>query len=133
MRPGVYAAEVRPRLGRTGPDDPGGIAPVRTAEFTINGPYSGGWVLADGTVRPPQSWVDEAGKNCLVHWGDTAWAVDGDELGPLQALWARGLYTPAPPAPPRPPRPHLDVDGHGDLDWQDPIREMTAAGVPSAV
>ncbi len=33
VRPGVYRADVRPRLGKVGPDDPGGFGEVRSAEF----------------------------------------------------------------------------------------------------
>lgn len=125
IRPGVYQAEVRPRLGRTGPDDPGGIAPARTAEFAINGPYAAGWVLADGTVRPPETVLDEEGVTRLVPWSVTRWATAGDPLGLLQALWARGLYTIPPPPDTPPARPRLHTDEHGDVLWQDPIPAMS--------
>ena len=112
VRPGVYRAEVRPRLGRTGPEDTGGIAPVRSAEFAINGPYAAGWVLADGAVLPPQTAVDEEGVTRLVRWEDTNWAGDGAQLGPLQALWARGLYPPPPTTEAGPPQAVDGADRH---------------------
>lgn len=121
VKPGVYRADVRPRLGRTGPDDPGGIAPVRSAEFAINGPYSAGWVLADGSVRPPETTVDEEGVTHLVPWLTTRWATSGDQIGPLQALWTRGLYTEPPTPPPAEPRPTIETDEHGDILADDPI------------
>lgn len=121
VRPGVYRAEIRPRLGRSGPDDAGGIAPVRTAEFAINGPYAAGWVLADGIVRPPESYVDDDGINRLLTWETTRWAAAGEELSALQALWAGALYTPPPTPQPPEPRPAIQTDEHGDVLWQDPI------------
>lgn len=121
VRPGVYTAEVRPRLGRTGPDDPGGIAPARSAEFAINGPYAAGWVLDDGTVRPPEVMVDETGATHLVPWLATRWATAGDRLGELQALWTRGLYTEPPTPAPDPPRPRIETDEHGDVLEEDPL------------
>lgn len=127
VRPGVYRADVRPRLGKVGPDDAGGFGEVRSAEFTINGPYAAGWVLADGLVRPPETWVDDDGTNHLLPWHETRWAARGEPLGPLQALWAGGLYTPPPTEPVRPPRPVLDLDEHGDFPEADPWRTM--AGV----
>jgi hypothetical protein len=97
VRPGVYSAQVRPRLGRASPDDPTGVGSSVTAEFTINGPYAGGWVLTDGTVRPPEARVGDDGVTVLVPWRETRWAAAGDVLGPLQALWAGGLWQPAGP------------------------------------
>lgn len=120
VRPGVYKAEVRPRLGRQGPDDPVGLGEVKSAEFTINGPYAGGWILEDGTVRSPETWVDDEGLNHLVPWHETRWARAGERLGQLQSLWARGLYTPPPAPPRRPPREHIDTDEHGDILGTDP-------------
>jgi hypothetical protein len=125
VRPGVYRADVRPRLGKVGPDDPGGYGEVKSAEFTINGPYAAGWVLAGGAVRPPETWVDDDGINHLYPWHETRWAAAGDQLGPLQALWAGGLYTPPPTEPERPPREPLDLDEHGDFPEADPWRTMT--------
>lgn len=127
VRPGVYRADVRPRLGKIGPDDAGGFGEIRSAEFAINGPYAAGWVLDDGLVRPPETWVDDDGANHLIPWHETRWAAHGDQLGPLQALWAGGLYTPPPTPPERPPRPLLDTDEHGDFPEADPWRTM--AGV----
>lgn len=115
VRPGVYKADIRPRLGRTGPDDPAGISAPRSAEFTINGPYSAGWVLADGSVRSPETTVDDDGCNRLTPWSETRWAGAGDQLGALQALWTTGLYTPPPTPPPPEPREHLAVDEYGDV------------------
>jgi hypothetical protein len=120
VRPGVYRADVRPRLGRTGPDDPAGIGPVRTAEFTINGPYAAGWVLEDGIVRPPETVLGDDGINRLVPWAETRWAIGGDVLGPLQALWAAGLYRPPPTPATRPPRVVVEADEHGDILEADP-------------
>jgi|SRR5579863_1133423 len=124
VRPGVYRADVRTGLGRTGPEDPRGIAPVRSAEFAINGPYAAGWVLADGTVRPPETLIDQDGVNRLVTWEKTGWAGDGDQLGLLQALWADGLYTPPPTPPAGPPRMVVEVDQHGDIREADPLITM---------
>lgn len=124
VRPGVYRADIRPRLGKVGPDDPGGFGEVRSAEFTINGPYAAGWVLDSGTVRPPETWVDDDGTNHLIPWHETRHAAAGDRLGPLQALWAHGLYTPPPTPPERPPRELLDLDEHGDFPEADPWRTM---------
>ncbi len=121
VKPGVYRAEIRPRLGRTGPEDPGGIAPVRTAEFTINGPYAAGWVLADGVVRPPEAVVDDQGVNRILPWVETRWHTTGDVLGQLQALWAVGLYTPPPTPVAGPPRERIETDRHGDILEQDPL------------
>lgn len=121
VKPGVYRAEVRPRLGRTGPDDPGGFAPVRTAEFAINGPYAAGWVLQDGTVRPPETRVDDEGVTHLVPWPETRWATAGDQLSLLQALWTRGLYTGPPTPEPAEPRPKIETDQYGDVLEQDPL------------
>lgn len=111
IRPGVYVGEVRPRLARASPDDPTGVGQATTAEFTINGPYSGGWVLADGSVRSPVARIRSDGTNELLPWQETPWARAGDVLGPLQALWTDGL-TPkrVPDDPPvsddrRPPGP----------------------------
>ena len=122
VRPGVYRADVRPRLGKTGPDDPGGFGEVKSAEFTINGPYAAGWVLETGEVRPPETWVDDDGLNHLRPWHETRWAAGGQLLGPLQALWATGLYTPPPIPPPRPARPRPDLDECGDFPEADPWR-----------
>ena len=127
VRPGVYRADVRPRLGKIGPDDPGGFGEVKSAEFTINGPYAAGWVLDHGAVRPPETWVDDDGLNHLLPWHETRWARAGDRLGQLQALWAGGLYTPPPTEPDRPARPPLDTDEHGDFPEADPWLSM--AGV----
>lgn len=124
VRPGVYKADIRPRLGRTGPDDAGGFAPVRSAEFAINGPYAAGWVLESGAVRPPETWVDDAGVNHLLPWPETRWAAAGDRLGLLQALWVRGLYTDPPTQPDRPPREPVPVDEHGDILEEDQIPEL---------
>lgn len=126
VRPGVYRADVRTGLGKVGPDDPGGFGEVRSAEFTINGPYAAGWVLDSGTVRPPETWVDDDGVNHLIPWHETRWAAHGDRLGPLQALWAHGLYPEPPTQPERPPRPRLDLDEHGDFPENDPW--LTMAG-----
>lgn len=115
VRPGVYKADIRPRLGRTGPDDPAGISAPRSAEFTINGPYSAGWVLADGSVRSPEVSVQPDGSNRLTPWSETRWAAAGDRLGALQALWAGGLYTPPPTPEPPAPREQLEVDEYGDV------------------
>jgi hypothetical protein len=112
VRPGVYRAEVRPRLGRTGPDDPGGFAPVRSAEFAINGPYAAGWVLVDGAVRPPETALDGDGSTRLLRWEETSSAMQGAELGPLQALWARGLYAPPPTTEAGPPHAVYGADRH---------------------
>lgn len=100
VRPGVYVGEVRPRLARALPDDPTGIGAAVSAEFTINGPYASGWVLADGVVRAPEASVTPDGRNRLVPWPHTRYAASGDRLGPLQALWADGLGPP--PALPLP-------------------------------
>lgn len=124
VRKGVYKADIRPRLGKAGPDDPGGFGQVTSAEFTINGPYTSGWVLRDGTVRPPETWVDDDGINHLVHWDRTRWAAGGDRLGPLQALWAHSLYTPEPEPEPRPARPVIETDEYGDILEGDPIPAM---------
>jgi hypothetical protein len=126
VRPGVYRADVRTGLGKVGPDDPGGFGEVRSAEFTINGPYAAGWVLESGSVRPPETWVDDDGCNHLIPWHETRWAAAGDRLGPLQALWAGGLYTPPLTEPERPPRERLDLDEHGDFPEADPW--LTMAG-----
>lgn len=96
VRPGVYSARLRPRLGRASPDDPTGVGAEVNAEFTINGPYAGGWVLVDGTVRPPEVRIRADGTNELVPWRETARARSGDVLGPLQAVWADGLWRGAP-------------------------------------
>jgi len=125
VRPGVYTADVRPRLGRTGPDDPGGFAPVRSAEFAINGPYSAGWVLEDGTVCPPETVIGEDGVTRLVPWSETRRAVEGAQLGILQALWARGLYQPAPTPQPPAPRERIETDGHGDVLEEDPLFRLS--------
>ena len=95
VRPGVYSAQVRPRLGRASPDDPTGVGSTVTAEFTINGPYAGGWVLTDGRVKPPEARIDDDGRTVLLPWSQTRWAAAGDRLGPLQALWTEGLTPPA--------------------------------------
>ena len=124
VRPRVYRADVRPRLGKAGPDDPSGLGEVKSAEFTINGPYAAGWVLESGDVRPPETWVDDDGVNHLVPWHETRWARDGEQLGQLQALWATGLYTPPPTGLDPPARPPLDTDEHGDFPEADPWRTM---------
>jgi hypothetical protein len=97
VTPGVYAAEVRTGATRASPEDAGGLGAPVTAKYTINGPYAAGWVLHDGTVRPPETVVDENGATVLLAWERTRWAARGDVLGPLQALWAAGLWRPAAP------------------------------------
>jgi hypothetical protein len=94
IRPGVYVGEVRPRLARVSPDDPTGVGQATSAEFTINGPYSSGWVLADGSVRSPEARIGPDGSNELLPWPETRWARAGALLGPLQALWTDGLAPP---------------------------------------
>lgn len=108
VRPGVYVGEVRPRLARAVPDDPTGIGAAVTAEFTINGPYASGWVLADGVVRPPEASVTPDGRNRLLPWPHTRHARSGDRLGPLQALWTDGLAPPASTVEPTSAQPHLE-------------------------
>lgn len=120
IRPGVYVGEVRPRLARASPDDPTGVGQAVNAEFTINGPYSSGWVLAGGSVRPPEARIGPDGRNQLLPWAETRWAVAGDVLGPLQALWSDGLWLPPPPGP----AGEHAREGEGYPD-QEPVQLMT--------
>ena len=125
VRPGVYVGEVRPRLGRASPDDPTGFGAATTAEFTINGPYASGWVLADGSVRPPEASVTPDGRNRLLPWPHTRWAHAGDRLGPLQALWADGLWRAIEPQPPPPQQQQLPVPGRRDEPIHDQAGTIT--------
>lgn len=65
-------------------------------EVRIAGPYVAGWVLADGTVRPAEAAIDDQGATYIRPWADTSHAATGAALGPKQADWSDGLWTPQP-------------------------------------
>lgn len=60
--------------------------------YRVGGTYAAGWTLADGAVRAAEADVDQAGVTTLLHWKHTRWAAAGDQLGPVQATWADGLW-----------------------------------------
>lgn len=69
--------------------------------YLVAGPYTAGWVLTDGTVRPAEATMDADGNTTLLHWKLTRWSADGLALADHQATWADGLWTP--PAEGNPP------------------------------
>lgn len=60
-------------------------------EVRIAGPYVAGWVLADGAVRPVETFIDAAGDNQVRPWQESSDAAAGCVLGPKQADWSVGL------------------------------------------
>lgn len=70
-------------------DQSGYVRPVQ--EYLVTGPYAAGWVLADGRVRPCEAALGDDGQADIVPWVATRWACAGEQLGPTQSSWARGL------------------------------------------
>lgn len=70
-------------------DAAGYVRPVQ--EYLVTGPYAAGWVLTDGRVRPCEAALGDGGQADIVPWAETRWALSGDQLGPTQSSWARGL------------------------------------------
>lgn len=93
-RPGVWRAEVTRDLAWQSANAPPGTLGRPLADFTVTGPYTGGWVTADGAVLAPEAEVDAQGANRLVEWARTAAAASGAVLAAVQARWAAGLYDP---------------------------------------
>lgn len=87
-----WAARLWPGIvWQAGNSPPGEYArPVQRYRFTR--PTCGGWVLADGAVRPPETAMDLDGSCYLLPWADTRHAAAGDRLGPSQPAWAEGLW-----------------------------------------
>lgn len=70
-------------------DQAGYVRP--TQEYLVTGPYAAGWVLTSGLVRPCEAVIGQDGGNELLPWEQTRWAAAGDQLGPNQSAWAKGL------------------------------------------
>lgn len=65
--------------------------------YKVAGVYAASWVLDDGSTRPAETDVGPGEETVIVPWAATGAAAAGDVLGPVQALWAEGLW--APPEP----------------------------------
>lgn len=95
----------------------GYVRPVQP--YLVVGPYAAGWVLDNGAVRPPELALDEGGHNHALPWPQTRWAQAGDQLGPRQADWAKGLWD--------------GPEDHEPAGTQDPDGQPEARGGPRGV
>ena len=84
-----------------------GVVRLDTIEWNPPACAIPAWVLADGSTRPVEAWIDASGQSQLVPWIATRWSAAGELLGGVQTEPLADLWTTA-SAPPPAERGQLD-------------------------
>ena len=85
---GQWVARLWPGITWQAAHGPPGTYTRPVQPFKVAGPYTAGWVLLDGSVRPAELALDPDGSNRMLAWPETRHAAAGDRLWPVQAAWS---------------------------------------------